>query len=451
MKLPKKVPIALNPDFTDRVKTRARGFYNDNKSLIVRVTSIVIALLFIVYIAIQFYDSSVEKVTTVTAIEQTVNESIFTQGYFVRQEQYIENSATGTVVPVATDGKKVSKGNTVAIAFGSDEDAANYTRIVNLKAELERYEKLSAVSPSSAIDTKTMDLQISNSVSALMDGVLSGQLDTLTDSYSQLRDSIIKKQLVLGETVDFQGIIDGIKAELARLESNSITSKEILADASGYYINTVDGYEGFCDSSNVLSIPPESAEKLFAAEPKDVPENVMGKIVTGFDWYIVCVLDIEKISSLSVGSTIMVDFPYAATEKLKADVVAVNVSGAKKAAVVLKCKIMNEELANMRIEDVELIFSTVRGYKIPSSAVREVDGVKGVYILRSSLVNFREINIVWSEDDYVITAPPEQPDTSEMTPEESKKVLDSLPESEVEQYDEIIVKGKDLYDGKTIS
>ena len=147
----------------------------------------------------------------------------------------------------------------------------------------------------------------------------------------------------------------------------------------------------------------------------------------------------------------MVDFPYAATEKLKADVVAVNVSGAKKAAVVLKCKIMNEELANMRIEDIEIIFSTVRGYKIPSSAVREVDGVKGVYILRSSLVNFREINIVWSEDDYVITAPPEQPDTSEMTPEERKKVLASLPKSEIEQYDEIIVKGKDLYDGKTIS
>ena len=132
MKLAKKVPIALNPDFTDRVKTRARGFYNDNKPLIVRVTSIVIALLFIIYIAIQFYDSSVEKVTTVTALEQTVNESIFTQGYFVRQEQYIENSATGTVVPVATDGKKVSKGNTVAIAFGSDEVSLSCERALLL-------------------------------------------------------------------------------------------------------------------------------------------------------------------------------------------------------------------------------------------------------------------------------------------------------------------------------
>ncbi len=446
----KKVPISLNPDFKERVKTRARGFYNDNKPLIVRVTSIAVALLFIFYIAVQFYASSVEKVETVTASEQTVNESIFTKGFFVRQEQYIENSATGTVVPIATDGKKVSKGNTVAIAFGNDEDAANYMRINTLKAELERYEKLSSVSPSSAIDTKTMDLQISDSVAELMDGVLSGQLDTLTDGYSQLRDSIIKKQLVLGETVDFQGIIDGIKAELARLEAKPIASNEICADDSGYYINTVDGYESLCDSSAVMSIPPENAEKLFTAEPKDVPENVMGKLVTGFDWYIVCVLDIEKISSLSVGSKITVDFPYAATNGLKADVAAVNVSGAKKASVVLKCKTMNEELANMRVEEVELIFSTVRGFKIPSNAVREVDGVKGVYILRSSLVNFREINIVWFDEDYVITAPPEQPDTSGMTQEERKKVLASLPKNEVEQYDEIIVKGKDLYDGKTI-
>ena len=112
---------------------------------------------------------------------------------------------------------------------------------------------------------------------------------------------------------------------------------------------------------------------------------------------------------------------------------------------------MNEELANMRLEDVELVFKTIKGYKIPGSAVREVNGVKGVYILRASLVNFREINIVLTTEDYVITADPVPPDTSDMTPEQKEEALAALPENEVEQYDEIIVKGKDLYDGKTIS
>ena len=449
--MPKKVPVSLNPDFTDRVKTNARGFYNDNKSLITRIVSTLLALVFIFYIIYQVYSSSVEKVSTFTAVEQTVNESIFTKGYFVRDEKYIQNSASGTVVPVAEDGKKVSNGNTVAIAFGSDSDAANYTRINTLKAEIERYEKLDAVSPSSSIDIKTVDMQINDSVSNVVDGIVSGELDALQDGYAQFRDSVIKKHLVLGEKVDFNNIISGLRAELAELEAKPISYKEILADGSGYYISAVDGYESLCNSTDVKTITPENAEKLFEASPKSVPENVMGKLVTGFDWYIVCVLDVKQISNLSVGSKLTIDFPYAATENLKAEVAAVNVSGAKKAAVVLKCKTMNEELANMRFEDVELVFKTIKGYKIPGNAVREVNGVKGVYILRASLVNFREINIVLTTEDYVITADPVPPDTSGMTPEQKEEALAALPENEVEQYDEIIVKGKDLYDGKTIS
>lgn len=439
-------PVSLNPEFV----VKARGFYNDNKPLIIKIVTVLVALFFIFYIAFQFYRSGIDKVSTVTAYSQSVNNSIFTKGYFVREEQYIESSAKGTLVPVAADGKKVSNGNTVAIAFGSDEDAANYTRIKTLQSELERYERLSSVSPSTAIDKKTMDSIISSSLSDLMDGVISGELDTLSDGYAELRDSIVKKQLLLGEDIDFQGIIDGIKAELSRLEQKQIVSNEILADGSGYFISNVDGFENIYDYTQIKNITPENASALFECSPREVSESVMGKLVTGFKWYIVCVLDIEQISQLSVGSKITVDFPYAATNMLKAQVAAVNVSGADKAAVVLECQVMDEELANMRVEDIELIFSTVSGFKIPVEAVREVEGVKGVYILRANLVNFREINIVWSDKEYVLTAPPKTPDTSNMTDEEAKAVTDALPKSEIVQYDEIIVKGKNLYDGKTL-
>lgn len=438
--------ITLNPDFVVKV----RGFYIDHKPLIIRIAATAASLFFIFYIAFQFYVSSIEKVETVTVYEQTVNNSIFTQGFFVREEQYIENSVTGTIVPVATDGKKVSNGNTVAIAFGSDDDAATYTRINMLKAELARYEKLRAVSPSSAIDTKTMDAIISGSVSELMDGILSGELDSLTGSFSELRDNIIKKQLLLGDAISFDDIINGIKDELAALEAKNISSKEILADGSGYYINTVDGYENSYDYSHITEITPENAKTLLESKPAAPPENIMGKLVTGFKWYIVCVLDIEQIGELKPGKKVTIDFPYASTDKLSTKVAAINVSGAEKAAVLFECSTMNEELANMRLEDIEIIFNTVKGFKIPNTAVREENGVKGVYILRSSLVTFREINIVWSDDDYVLSADPPEPDTAGKTEEEKDKIEAALPDNQVRQYDEVIVKGKDLHDGKTI-
>ena len=137
---------------------------------------------------------------------------------------------------------------------------------------------------------------------------------------------------------------------------------------------------------------------------------------------------IEDIAELDVNSFVTVDFPYSSTDALKAQVVAVNVSGADTAAVVLRCNVMDEELANMRIEDIEIIFNSVTGFRVPANAVREVDGVKGVYILRSNSVTFREINIVWTSDEYVICN-----------------------DDEIKLYDEIITKGKDLYDGKAIN
>lgn len=439
--------INLNTD----VAVKARGFYAENKTLILRVATILVALFFIFYIAFQFYVTGIDKVKTVTVTEQTVNNSIFTQGFFIREEQYIENSATGTVVPIAEDGRKVSNGNTVAIAFGSDDDAATYTRLRNLRSELASYEKLRAISPSSAIDTKTMDSQISASISDLMDGVLAGELDTLNDSYTHIRDNIIKKQLLLGKEVNFDEIINGLQKEITRLENNTISYSEIIADGSGYYINNVDGYENIYDYSHIKEITVENATKLLNCDPKPIPENIMGKLVTGFKWYIVCTLDIEQISNLTVGRNITVDFPYAATNMLGARVAAVNVSGAEKAAVVLECTVMDEELANMRLEDIELIFDTVKGFKIPSEAVREEDGVKGVYILRSSLVSFKKINIVWADEEYVLSADPVEPDTSKMTDAEKEAALAALSKNQIKQYDQIIVKGKNLYDGKTIA
>lgn len=439
--------INLNTD----VAVKARGFYAENKTLLLRVATILVALFFIFYIAFQFYVTGIDKVKTVTVTEQTVNRSVFTQGFFIRQEQYIENSATGTVVPVAEDGRKVSNGNTVAIAFGSDDDAATYTRLRNLRSELASYEKLRAISPSSAIDTKTMDSQISASISDLMDGVLAGELDTLNDSYTHIRDNIIKKQLLLGKEVNFDDIINGLQKEITRLENNTISYSEIIADGSGYYINNVDGYENIYDYSHIKEITVENATKLLNCDPKPIPENIMGKLVTGFKWYIVCTLDIEQISNLTVGRNITVDFPYAATNMLGARVAAVNVSGAEKAAVVLECTVMDEELANMRLEDIELIFDTVKGFKIPSEAVREEDGVKGVYILRSSLVSFKKINIVWADEEYVLSADPVEPDTSKMTDAEKEAALAALSKNQIKQYDQIIVKGKNLYDGKTIA
>lgn len=398
------------------------------KEFLKKAAVIVLSLFFIFYVSYQVYLTSFEKVETETALEKTVNNSLFTTGFFVREEEYIVNSASGTVIPVAQDGKKVSSGDTVAVAFGSDSSVESYMRTELLKAELERYTKLNSITPSSGIDADALDSSIGSAISDLVDKIDANDIGNLSSNYAALRDSVTKKQLILGADINFQDIIDGINSELEMLEGRKLDHETINATGSGYYIANVDGYENAFDYKNVKSILPEQVDALLKGEKEEVADDVMGKLVTGFNWYIVCKLEIEDIAELEVNSFVTVDFPYSSTEALKAQVVAVNVSGADTAAVVLRCNVMDEELANMRIEDIEIIFNSVTGFRVPANAVREVDGVKGVYILRSNSVTFREINIVWTSDEYVICK-----------------------DDEIKLYDKIITKGKDLYDGKAIN
>lgn len=400
----------------------------NKKALIKKVAITVLSLFFIFYVSYQVYLTSFDKVETVTALEKTANNSLFTKGFFIREEEYIVNSASGTVIPVAQDGKKVSSGNTVAVEFDSDEAVATYMRIETLKSELERYIKLNSITPASGLALEGMETAIDKTISELVDTINAGDLDNLSSYYSSVRDAITKKQLLLGEDIAFQDIIDGINTELEHLEAAGVSYRSITANGSGYYIASVDGYENAYNYNEIESILPNEVDSLLSSEKANVPDDVMGKLVTGFKWYIVCKLEIKDIAELEPGATVTIEFPYSSTQPLKATVEAVNVSGADTAAVVLCCNVMDEELANMRIEDIEIIFDSVTGFRVPTKAVREVDGVKGVYILRSNTVTFRKINIIWSGEEYVICA-----------------------DDEIRLYDEIITKGKDLYDGKAIN
>ena len=73
------------------------------------------------------------------------------------------------------------------------------------------------------------------------------------------------------------------------------------------------------------------------------------------------------------------------------------------------------------------------GLKVPRSALRVVDSKRGVYVLTGMQVKFVEVNVLFTYGDYMIC---------------EKQTSDS---TVLRLYDEVIVKGKNLYDGKIIS
>ena len=104
--------------------------------------------------------------------------------------------------------------------------------------------------------------------------------------------------------------------------------------------------------------------------------------------------------------------------------------GAEQTVLILKCSLMNSEIASLRLADIEIRVNSYTGIKLPAEAVHVNNGEKGVYALVASVVKWRKADILYTTDDYVVLS---------YTPEE---------DGGIKLYDQIVVQGKELHDGK---
>jgi hypothetical protein len=252
------------------------------------------------------------------------------------------------------------------------------------------------------------------------------------DALTDLRDAITARQLAVGTELSVDAKLAELQAELISVNNGAVEYKTISAPNSGYYIGSVDGYEKNVDYSKVTSLSCQDIESLLISEKQKTPENVMGKLVDEFDWYFVCTVPYNESGKIQVGKSVKVNIPNTAVGTINCTIMHKGEKEGDSVAVVIKCNLMNRNLANLRIHDIEIIVDDYVGIKINNDAIREVDGEKGVYVQRGNIIQFRKINIIYSAEDYSVV----------------ESVADS---AYLQQYDSVITQGVDLYDGKVVS
>ena len=216
----------------------------------------------------------------------------------------------------------------------------------------------------------------------------------------------------------------------------------------------MDGYESVFDYSSILTITPEQYQEKLQTQVSP-PADAVGKICGEFKWYFVCVVSAEDAMKFIEGNAVSLSFPFATSGSVTAVVRAVNQESIEsQAAVVLECSTMNEELARLRTETCAVSVTEYSGIRVSQKAVHfaevtrtvenedgeettETREVKGVYVMHGSEIVFRQIVPLYSTSTYVICDP--NPDPEELMTSET-----------VQLYDEIVVEGTDLYDGKVV-
>ena len=391
-----------------------------------------VILLIAVFAVHQVVSSLYKPVKTETAVFSDMSDGLNITGVIIRNETLVSAGDSGVLHFIIGDGNRVAKDGVIANIYDSESASIILERIDSVNGKIADIEEMLSYNNLEAADLDMINAKVHQNLNNLIICGGNGNYDAFSDKSDELLSAYNRRQAAMGETADFSAQLTALKAEKDQLAASLPAAKGTLrAEKSGYFVSKADGYETVLTCENPESITPEYLNGIKA---ETVTENTVGKIVSDYEWYIAAEVSVNESLNFKEGDALTIYTSVKSYPKLPVTVKKINISESSGGAVVLfACNDMNSELASMRTGPMTVVKKEYSGLKVPTSARRVVDSKLGVYVLTGMQVKFVEVKVLFTDGDYMIC---------------EKQTSDG---NVLRLYDEVIVKGKNLYDGKIIS
>lgn len=423
-------------------------------SLNARIIMLLLLGAILLTIGVSAWNSLREIYPTVLAYTYTVSDSMEATGFLVRQESVLTGQG-GTVELLPDEGEKVSRGETVALFYQSDDGLTQRQTLQQLLLEQEQLEYALAQAGGSS-DSAQLSTRVADAIADLRGAASSGDLTGLERQTLELKSLIYKHSYTFNQegdsTAALQASLDEVNTQIQTLTAQaSQSTSRVTASQSGVFSGLVDGYESLITPDMLDSITPSQLEQLARQAPTE-NTSAIGKLITNSTWYFACTLPEEDAERLVEGRTITVRFSRDWSGEVDMEVERLSDPEDGKVLVVLSADKFLSDTTLLRRQTVELVFDTVSGIRLPKEALRVEQqtvtdpdteeekqvSVTGVYALVGQRAEFKEVTVLAEEDDYILVKA-----ASTETPTQEKKALRAG--------DKIIISSGELYDGKVIN
>ena len=357
-----------------------------------------------------------------TALAVTVSDTLNADGVLLFNESYVAGS--GTLGYLVEDGERVSAGTAVAEIYSDASQAVLRQQLTQLNEQIDLLQK----------SQNTTSLQLDN---LLRDrsGALYNMMDALDaqdygDVDADARDYLLaqnKLWIVTGDAAGFTDQIAALVQQAQSVQAQLGTPTQITAPQTGYFVRASSSGRLNAGADDILAQDASQLKAYLESSPELALDGCAGKIVSGFTWRYVGVCSAEEGAKL------------------------LNL-----ARFMLTCNTINGDVLCLNRASAQISLGENTGLRIRASAVHYLkedgteseDGtpdqgenyVPGVYVKRGNIAYFCKIDPVdadhplVTDGDYILVLP--------------KGTKDSI--SEVKLYDEIIVSGQNLYNGKLL-
>jgi len=366
----------------------------------------------------------------------TIEDTENVMGYIIRNEKVISSDKNATLKPVKNDGERVAKGTVIATLGGQSTNTFE-KKVAEID---EKIEQVAAEQNKNQINTeifssdiRSIDKDIEYKVFELSSKISSQEFSNITKLKADIDANLKQRAEISGQLGPASQYIKNLISQRDYYKK-SITDQEqkVRADSAGVVSYQLDGYESVFNLEKIGDIDISQLEAL--KSPQLIANNSGIKIVDNFMCYIAIVLENKsKLSKLKVGDKLTIKLSDIGDDTISASISSIADKGQGKTLVVFSINQNIDKLLNFRKTNIEIIWSSYNGLKIPTTSLVNKNGKVGVMSVRANYARFREVEIVKEYKDFTIV-----------------KENGSPYDNGINLYEEIVINGANVKEGRPI-
>ena len=389
-----------------------------------------------------------------TALLATVADTVDADGVLLFDEVYVPGG--GTLGYLAADGERVSAGTAVAEIYSDASQAVLRQQLTQLT---EQIDLLQRSQNTTSLQLDALLRERSAALYDMMDELDAGAYDEVSSGANAYLLAQNKLWIATGDSANFTDQVAALTQQAQSVQAQLGNPTQITAPQTGYFVRASSSGRLNAGADDILAQDPAQLKAYLDSNPTLPLDGCAGKIVSGFTWRYVGVCSAKQGEKLlgqdgkPLRSAVEISFPGRMENGLKATVAEVSIDAdSGLARFVLTCNSINGDVLCLNRAAARISVGEHSGLRVPAAAVHylkedgteaETQGenyIPGVYVKYGNIARFCKIDPVdadhplVTEGDYILVLP--------------KGTDGSV--SQVRLYDEIIVSGQNLYDGKLL-
>lgn len=388
-----------------------------------------------IYTGVRYFYSPYQ---TETVFTYTVSDYYRAKAVVIRNEQLLSQQldANGVLSYVKPDGAVVIPGSVIAKVYADASQLRSQLQMDQLDSEISLLGEAQRTS-AQLLGADMLSGQVNDTVGGIVDATVRRDIEEIYDARNRLQLLLGKYRVSTGRDKNYAERITYLQQEKSRLMAElSQPVQSVAINTGGYFCSTTDGYETLL-TTNFEALTIDDYRRAINGTMKAEKTNAIGKVQQGHDWYLALVADKNDVKRFVVGTMINLDFNIEGCNDIPASVYRVIPDESGNAVVILRTNYINHTLINLRQIDADVSFNSYTGLRISKQALRYDGQTEGVFVKNGNLITFKPIERIYSSENFVLcTSPSPNEEDTEYEP--------------INQFDEVIVKGTDIYDGKIV-